>query len=1036
MKTKSALPLLAAILCALPLTASGTIRTWDDGGADANFSTAANWSPDGVPANGDDLVFPAAAPATVTNDLSSRTFDSLSFPAGVTLAGNAFTLTGGITLSNSGAGRSAVTITANITLGANQTFDCASGGSLNFDGSVLFGARTLTVTGARPCTFNGTTGSATAGSKLIKTGTGLLRVTTNAITNLPWDVSNGTLDVDGILQATVNLTGGKLTGDGTLTSLNATGGDIEPDAGGLSISGQTTVGGASRCLFHITGPATENRLSCGGLVDIAGSATLIVDTVGYTPVWNEDFQFITKTLAGPITGTFSNAADNSELPLGSTVTRVHYNGGNGNDLTLDTISTTRQWDGGDAVNDNWDDADNWTLNTRPNFGDVLDFPPGIQSSDRGMDNNFPNDTTFRQLVFRGDDFTVRGNRYKLSDGIRLEGPFLTVNLDTLLTLAKDQRFDLGNDTLHLGLLGEINTGGHVLTLAGGTGNGGGILDGKITGSGGVIIQDGTIISFGNFFDTVKPTNTYTGDTVIEQGATLRALGDNSLGSVAGPTRIAGTLEVGGKSDFDNRTIDEPLILLDGGELHSIDVNKGTNKYRGTMQLQGPGTMTLRSSDDSSFLTHGGHEIHGTLTGTGDLHFMGDWTITGSGNNTNAGSVTIDATNFTLKKTAAGANALGGGDIFVNFAFMNVEADEQIADAAHLHVTGTMMLGESVGHHETIGKLTLSHFSHVSGASGSQLGVGGDIVRSSGQAHIDVPLTIGGTPSVIDCHNDNGSESDLLFTGDVVGLGSASIRRTGIGGVTFSGSLSLTCELDAGDTTFSGISGTAGIVRLNGGNVGGTGTIGNLVSMAGGGHVKPGAVGGGTGTLTCRAVSWNTATHLDLDIKSASTFDQLSAVGGVSLGGAELILALDGSVGVGSKIVILANDVTDPIIGTFAGLPEGAFIPQSLGGWTISYHGGSGANDVELTRVNGPPVDPTPVLTAVTLGNPDLLGNRPVTVTGKGAPGISYRLEITIDLQQWTNGSTQTAAAGTGALSFPLTASPLVRKKEFYRIRKL
>ena len=91
MKTKSALPLLAAILCALPLTASGTTRTWDGGGGTANFSTAANWNPDGAPANGDDLVFPAAAPTTVTNDLSSRTFGSLSFPAGVTLAGNAFT---------------------------------------------------------------------------------------------------------------------------------------------------------------------------------------------------------------------------------------------------------------------------------------------------------------------------------------------------------------------------------------------------------------------------------------------------------------------------------------------------------------------------------------------------------------------------------------------------------------------------------------------------------------------------------------------------------------------------------------------------------------------------------------------------------------------------------------------------------------------------------------------------------------------------------------------------------------------------------
>ena len=44
-----------------------------------------------------------------------------------------------------------------------------------------------------------------------------------------------------------------------------------------------------------------------------------------------------------------NAADNAEVPLGPTVARAHYNGGNGNDLTLDIFSTTRQWDGGNVA---------------------------------------------------------------------------------------------------------------------------------------------------------------------------------------------------------------------------------------------------------------------------------------------------------------------------------------------------------------------------------------------------------------------------------------------------------------------------------------------------------------------------------------------------------------------------------------------------------------------------------------------------------------------------------------------------------------
>ena len=272
---KTFLRLTAAAFCLS--RASAITRTWDGGCGTAIFSTAANWNPDGAPANDDDLVFPAAAPVTVTNDLSSRTFGSLSFPAGTTLAGNAFTLTRGITSSPGGVGgRSAVTIEANVTLAANQSFTSSGTGSLNFDGTVIFGARTLTVTGARPCTFNGIAGSNTAGSRLLKTGTGLLHVasTSLAFTNLPWDVSDGTLDVDGNLQATVNLTGGKLTGDGTLIGLNATGGDIEPDASDLSVAGNVTLGGTSRCLFHLTGASAENTLECNGSsVIIQGTAT-------------------------------------------------------------------------------------------------------------------------------------------------------------------------------------------------------------------------------------------------------------------------------------------------------------------------------------------------------------------------------------------------------------------------------------------------------------------------------------------------------------------------------------------------------------------------------------------------------------------------------------------------------------------------------------------------------------------------------------------------------------------------------------------
>ena len=111
-----------------------------------------------------------------------------------------------------------------------------------------------------------------------------------------------------------------------------------------------------------------------------------------------------------------------------------------------------------------------------------------------------------------------------------------------------------------------------------------------------------------------------------------------------------------------------------------------------------------------------------------------------------------------------------------------------------------------------------------------------------------------------------------------------------------------------------------------------------------------------------------------------------------------------------------------------------------GGWVISYTGGTG-NDVALTRVAEPPAEALkPTVTSVTFGTADPNGNRPVTIAAKGIPGASYQLETSVDLfplPTWTNdGTPQTAAAGTGALSFTTSASPPVRTRQFWRVKKL
>src|SRR4029077_4912461 len=56
-------------------------------------------------------------------------------------------------------------------------------------------------------------------------------------------------------------------------------------------------------------------------------------------------------------------------------------------------------------------------------------------------------------------------------------------------------------------------------------------------------------------------------------------------------------------------------------------------------------------------------------------------------------------------------------------------------------------------------------------------------------------------------------------------------------------------------------------------------------------------------------------------------------------------------------MIIANDGVDPVVGAFAGLPEGATVTASGKPFRISYAGGTG-NDVVLTALTPPNTPPS------------------------------------------------------------------------------
>jgi hypothetical protein len=115
-----------------------------------------------------------------------------------------------------------------------------------------------------------------------------------------------------------------------------------------------------------------------------------------------------------------------------------------------------------------------------------------------------------------------------------------------------------------------------------------------------------------------------------------------------------------------------------------------------------------------------------------------------------------------------------------------------------------------------------------------------------------------------------------------------------------------------------------------------------------GILNCGNFGGGSGTL--RVELNGTA--------PGSGYDQLNVSGSVNLSGMSLNASLGYASSANDQFTIINNDGTDPVTGTFSGLPQGKkfYIGQQL--FQISYTGGSG-NDVVLSRLITPP---PPVLT--------------------------------------------------------------------------
>jgi len=466
-----------------------------------------------------------------------------------------------------------------------------------------------------------------------------------------------------------------------------------------------------------------------------------------------------------------------------------------------------------------------------------------------------------------------------SDGA-FDGGTLTADGDTTL----DQDFTINGNG------GTIDQDGHQVTVNG-------AITDETAGDGGSL----TIINSGTGGDvTLGGTNTYTGTTTIDDGATLALSGDGSIADSAGVTSN-GTFDISAANgDADITTLDgNGAVDLGGNDLNltsasgtfggTIGGTGGVNVSGGTEVLAGNNTYTggttvnggtLQIGDDANLGDASGNLTldGGTLHTTGDLGSDRDILLAGDG------TLDIDA----------GTTMTNGGDVGGIGALIK-------DGAGTLELDGTLSHGGGTTVNE--GTLVLSGNNTYTGGTtvnGGTLQIGDDanLGDASGNLTLD-----GGT---LHTTGDLGSDRDILLAGDGtldIDAGTTMTNGGDVGGI---GALikdgAGTLELDGTLSHGGGTTVNEGTLVLSGNNTYTGGTTVNGGTLQIGGDANLGDASGRLtldgGTLHTTG-SFSTARQITLagegqfDVDAGTTLTAADAIDGngrlVKQGGGTLVL---------------------------------------------------------------------------------------------------------------------------------------------------
>jgi hypothetical protein len=398
-------------------------KTWDGGGGDGLWNTAANWNPDGVPTSTNNVTLTAASSTTINvntaglaNALTINSSNiTLNIQSGQSLtASGAFSMSAG-TLNTQNAFVSAASYsmtggTVGYTASGDQNVSTQSYFSLNLAGS---GNKTFSSTTniAGDFTIGGTAASVTTGTTIVFNGTSSQAIAATTYNNL-----------------TINGSGTKTLAAGTTTvggTLALTAGTLDVSTNTLALNSSVSITSGS-LTSQASGTVQYNQSSDGQSV-LAGS------------YGNLTFSNFNKTLPGSgtvsISGTFTTGSATGHTITGST---VNFNGAgaqsipafNYNNLTF---SGNR---GGAAI-------------TLVNGGTI------------GIAGTFNVSATNATYTITGNTISFNGSSAQLASGFTYNN--LTLNNSAGLTISGNTTV---NTTLTL-IAGAITTGSNTVIIPSG-----------------------------------------------------------------------------------------------------------------------------------------------------------------------------------------------------------------------------------------------------------------------------------------------------------------------------------------------------------------------------------------------------------------------------------------------------------------------------------------------------------------------------------------------------------------------------------------